>query len=231
MKAQYSLLLVAATVQAHYRFSKLIINGEPELKEWTSIRQTKNYQDDHGVTDINSVDLRCFQMKAGSGTATIAAGGTLGFVADQGITHPGPVQFYMAKVPEGKDINTWDASGNVWFKAASIGAASTPGAKALSWPTYLKKNATFTIPKNLPSGGYLVRVESIALHQAQSPGGAQFYLACAQLTVTDGGSGSPGPYVSIPGLYKSNDAGLLFANYPVPTRYTPPGPPVWDSGS
>lgn len=129
-------------IQSLDRFSKLIINGEPELKEWTSIRQTKNYQDDHGVTDINSVDLRCFQMKAGSGTATIAAGGTLGFVADQGITHPGPVQFYMAKVPEGKDINTWDASGNVWFKAASIGAASTPGAKALSWPTYRESDFT-----------------------------------------------------------------------------------------
>jgi len=57
-------------------------------------------------------------------------------VADQGITHPGPIQFYMAKVPEGKDINTWEATGNVWFKAASIGADSTPGAKALSWPTY-----------------------------------------------------------------------------------------------
>lgn len=213
------------------RFSKLIINGEAEAKEWTSIRQTKNYQDDHGVTDINSVDLRCFQMKAGTGTATIAAGGTLGFVADQGITHPGPVQFYMAKVPDGKDINTWEATGSVWFKVASIGAESTPGAKALSWPTYLKKNASFTVPSSLPSGNYLVRVESIALHQAQSPGGAQFYLACAQVQVIDGGKGTPSPYVSIPGLYKSNDPGLLFANYPVPTSYTPPGPPVWISGA
>jgi len=95
----------------------------------------------------------------------------------------------------------------------------------------VKKNATFTVPKELPSGNYLVRVESIALHQAQSPGGAQFYLACAQVKVTDGGSGSPGPYVSIPGLYKSNDPGLLFANYPVPTSYTPPGSPVWNSGA
>lgn len=191
-------------------------------------------------------------MKSGTGTASIATGGTLGFVADQGITHPGPVQFYMAKAPEGKDINTWEAAGNVWFKVASIDADSTPGAKALSWPTYrkswqhimsskyrsspdmniaVKKNATFTVPKSLPGGNYLVRVESIALHQAQSPGGAQFYLACAQVMVTDGGNGNPSPYVSIPGLYKSNDPGLLFANYPVPTSYTPPGPPVWDSGA
>lgn len=31
----------------------------------------------------------------------------------------------------------------------------------------------FKIPKSIPSGNYLVRVESIALHQASNPGGAQ----------------------------------------------------------
>jgi hypothetical protein len=32
---------------------------------------------------------------------------------------------------------------------------------------------TYTIPKSLPSGDYLVRIEHIALHVAQSYGGAQ----------------------------------------------------------
>jgi len=98
---------------------------------------TKNYQDDHGVTDVNSADIRCFQMRAGTGTAAVAAGEELGFVPDQGVTHPGPVQFYMARVPEGKDINTWEASGNVWFKAASINGLN-PAAKTsgFTWPTY-----------------------------------------------------------------------------------------------
>ncbi|KAK3939188.1 glycoside hydrolase [Diplogelasinospora grovesii] len=227
MKLLTSIILFATTAQAHYRFSKLVINDTAEAKEWTSIRQTKNYQDDHGVTDINSVDLRCFQMKPGTGFATVAAGSTLGFVADQGVTHPGPVQFYMARVPDDKDINTWDGAGNVWFKVASIDAVSTAGQKALSWPTYMKKTVSFTIPKDVPSGNYLVRVESIALHQAQAPGGAQFYLACAQVKVTDGGNGTPTPKVAFPGAYKANDPGLIFANYPVPTSYTPPGPPVW----
>jgi len=119
------------------RFSKLIVDGKSEDKEWTSIRMTKNYQDDHGVTDVSSPDIRCFQMRVGSGTATVAAGGSLGFVADQGITHPGPVQFYMARVPEGKDINTWDATGNVWFKAGEINGVN-PGGKTsgFTWPTY-----------------------------------------------------------------------------------------------
>jgi hypothetical protein len=98
---------------------------------------TKNYQDDHGVTDVSSTDIRCFQMRAGTGTATVAAGDDLGFVADQGVTHPGPVQFYMARVPEGKDINTWEATGNVWFKVASINGVN-PAAKTsgFTWPTY-----------------------------------------------------------------------------------------------
>ena len=62
------------------------MNGVAEDKEWGFIRETENYQDDHGVTDVTSVDLRCFQLKSGgsAATATLAAGGTLGFIADQG---------------------------------------------------------------------------------------------------------------------------------------------------
>lgn len=116
------------------RFSKLVVNGETEAKEWTSIRMTKNYQDDHGVTDVSGADIRCFQMKAGSGVATVAAGATLGFVADQTVTHPGPVQLYMARVPDDRDINNYEAVGDVWFKVGSIGA--TTGGKALTWSTY-----------------------------------------------------------------------------------------------
>jgi len=105
---------------------------------------TKNYQDDHGVTDVNSPDIRCFQMRSGTGTASVSAGGELGFIPDQGVTHPGPVQFYMARVPEGKDINTWEAAGNVWFKVASINGVN-PGAKTsgFTWPTYSQSSPIY----------------------------------------------------------------------------------------
>ena len=82
------------------------------------------------------------------------------------------------------------------------------------------------MPKSIPSGKYLVRVESIALHQAQSPGGAQFYLACAQVEVTGGGDGTPGPMVAFPGAYKAGGPGLIFSWQT--TAYTPPGPKVWE---
>ena len=34
----------------------------------------------------------------------------------------------------------------------------------------------FTVPKDTPTGDYLIRIEHIALHVAQSEGGAQLYV-------------------------------------------------------
>ena len=41
---------------------------------------------------------------------------------------------------------------------------------------------SFTIPAELPSGQYLVRMEAIALHVAQTYGGAQFYVSALVTT-------------------------------------------------
>lgn len=70
--------------------------------------------------------MHCFQNRAGIGTATVTASETLGFVAAASISHFGPVQFYIAEVPDAADINMWEAAGNVWFKAASISAVGSP---------------------------------------------------------------------------------------------------------
>lgn len=80
------------------------------------------------------------------------------------------------------------------------------------------------IPTCLASGEYLVRVEHLALHGAGTEGGAQFYVACAQVKLSGGGSTNPSG-VSFPGAYKSTDPGILFQPYwPTPTSYTNPGP-------
>lgn len=136
----HSLAFPPRQLTAGDRFSKLIVNGVAEEKEWTSVRQTKNFQGNQGVTDVNSQDIRCFQNKPGTSTATVAAGDKLGFVAMSAVTHFGPVSFYMARVPEGRDINTWDAAGNVWFKVAEISAVPSAGGALTSgeatWPAY-----------------------------------------------------------------------------------------------
>ena len=90
-----------------------------------------------------------------------------------------------------------------------------------------KTQVTFKVSKNVPSGNYLVRVESIALHLAQNVGGAQLYISCAQINLTGGGDGVPGPLVAFPGAYKANDPGLIWPNSPPRTSYTAPGPAVW----
>ena len=85
-----------------------------------------------------------------------------------------------------------------------------------------------TIPKNTPDGEYLLRVEQIALHLAMQSGGAQIYLACSQIKVTGGGSGTPGPLVAFPGAYKSSDPGILVDLGKIqPDQYQAPGPAVW----
>jgi hypothetical protein len=90
-----------------------------------------------------------------------------------------------------------------------------------------KTQVSIPIPKSLPSGEYLLRVEHIGLHSAGSSGGAQFYISCAQIKVENGGSGSPSPLVAFPGAYKATDPGILInIYYPVPTSYTPPGAAV-----
>lgn len=80
----------------------------------------------------------------------------------------------------------------------------------------------FTIPSSVPSGDYLFRVEHIGLHSASAAGGAQFYISCGQITVTGGGSGTPGPLVAFPGAYKATDPGLMInIYYPVVSTLAP----------
>jgi hypothetical protein len=83
-----------------------------------------------------------------------------------------------------------------------------------------------TIPKCLADGDYLLRAEHIGLHSAGSVGGAQFYLSCAQLSVSGGtGTYAPKTLVSFPGAYAATDPGIkINIYYPIPTEYTPPGP-------
>lgn len=85
----------------------------------------------------------------------------------------------------------------------------------------------FTIPKSIPDGDYIIRAEQIALHQASQMNGAQIYIACAQVRVSGGGSGTPGPLVSFPGAYSQSDPGILVNLYAATTEYKAPGPAVW----
>lgn len=62
-----------------------------------------------------------------------------------------------------------------------------------------------------------MRIEKIALH-IKPP---EFFVGCAQIAVTNGGNGKPGPLVAIPGVYNGNVRKyffLLFADRHFSTR-------------
>ncbi|EGO19398.1 family 61 glycoside hydrolase [Serpula lacrymans var. lacrymans S7.9] len=225
-----TLLSIAAvllpSVSAHYRWTSLVV-GSTITTAYEYVRQNTN--DNSPVTDVTSTDLRCNVGGLASGattsTYTVSAGSVVGLALDQAIYHPGVVNIYMAKAPA--NVSAWDGSGAVWFKVHEV-TAITNGGTSISWPSVGMSQVTFTLPASIPDGQYFVRAEDIALHVAESYGGAQFYLSCAQINVQNGGNGTPGPLVSIPGVYTGYEPGILINIYsPIPANYTQPGPAVW----
>lgn len=74
----------------------------------------------------------------------VAAGSTIGFTAQSSISHPGTLQFYMAKVPSGQTAATFDGTGNVWFKIFEQGP--TIGAGGLTWPSQGTPSPSLSFP-------------------------------------------------------------------------------------
>lgn len=59
----------------------------------------------------------------------------------------------------------------------------------------------------------------LALHVANSVGGAQFYMSCYQLNVGGSGSGNPSPTIRLPGGYSPTEPGILFTLWTSPKSY------------
>ncbi|EIN14513.1 hypothetical protein PUNSTDRAFT_130140 [Punctularia strigosozonata HHB-11173 SS5] len=221
----------ASLVSAHYTFPDLIISGSVS-SDWEYVRETANHYSQGPVTDVTSEALRCYELDDtvadNTQTATVSAGSTVGFQADQAIYHPGYFSVYMS--PASPSANSTAAgTGATWFKIWEDAPVYESGT-GLVFPSQTEISFTFTIPKSLPSGQYLIRGEQIALHSASSFGGAQFYIGCAQVNVVNGGNGTPSPTVSIPGVYTGNEPGILINIYNLPSDYTyvSPGPAVWN---
>ncbi|KAI0019444.1 glycoside hydrolase family 61 protein [Xylariomycetidae sp. FL0641] len=219
-----SALALLGAAQAHYTFPGLIYDGVTEA-DWTYVRQTTNYQSHGPVQDVTSDQIRCYQLAEGSEGAAVMdvqAGDTVGFRVDPSIQHPGPLAFYLAKAPAGTTADAFDGAGDVWFKIYEEHPTFT--ATEMAWASDGLAEVSVTIPACVAEGDYLLRVEHIALHSASEVGGAQFYIACAQLHVSGSGT-STFDGVAFPGAYSATDPGIqINIYYPVPTSYTNPGP-------
>ena len=126
----------------------------------------------------------------------------------------------MSKAPT--TAAAYDGSGD-WFKFAQWGPTFT--SSGATWT--LAQSYSATIPKSLPSGDYLLRAEQLAIHNPYPAGIPQFYISCAQITITGGGSGTPTPTTKIPGHVHATDPGYTVNVYNNFTNYTMPGPLVW----
>ena len=106
---------------------------------------TKNANTKQGVQNPTSPDIRCYQSRNAANIAEVPAGATIHYVSTQQINHPGPTQYYLAKVPEGESAKTWDGSGAVWFKFHTTEPTIDKN-KQMTWPGQSKNCLLYTSP-------------------------------------------------------------------------------------
>ncbi|KAF2251683.1 lytic polysaccharide monooxygenase [Trematosphaeria pertusa] len=218
-------------VFAHWNYESVLLNGK-DTGVYEYVRRTKN--SNGPITDVSSKDIICNNggidddVMSATKTLSVKPGDQVGFRIRDIFGHPGIQQVYLSKAPGMAQSYKGDGD---WFKVYSLTTSNLTN-DPIFWAPFKDNvgiyNFTFTLPTTLPSGQYLMRAEGLALHSAGTVGGAQFYIGCAQLEVTGGGRGSPGPTVKFPGAYTGNEPGILVGLYWPPLRnYTAPGPAVW----
>ncbi|KAL0070346.1 hypothetical protein AAF712_002534 [Marasmius tenuissimus] len=232
--------ILAGSASGHTIFQELYVNGVSQ-GHLNGIR-VPDY--DGPIMDVNSNDIICngginpYHQPVSTSVINVPVGAQVtaewhhtldgaapGDAADPiDASHKGPVIAYLAKVPSATQSSV---TGLKWFKIYQDGFNPSTGKWGVDNLIANKGKVTFTIPKCIASGQYLLRHEIIALHAAGSYPGAQFYMECAQINVTGGGSTSPAT-VSFPGAYKGSDPGITISiYYPAVTNYTVPGPSVF----
>ncbi|KAH7106250.1 glycosyl hydrolase family 61-domain-containing protein [Auriculariales sp. MPI-PUGE-AT-0066] len=245
MHSPLALLALCASATAHTIFQELYVNGISQ-GHLTGIRYPTY---DGPITDVSSADIACnggpnplttpypgtvITVPAGAQVTTewhhtLTSKGTNDSEDPIDSSHKGPVMAYLAAV---SNAATTAHTGLQWFKIYEDGYNPSSGKWAVDTMIANQGKVTFTIPSCIKPGDYLLRAELIALHGAGSYPGAQFYMECAQIRISGGGSASPST-VSLPGAYKGSDPGItLSIYYPPVTNYVIPGPrPFTCSGS
>ncbi|KAI1082411.1 glycosyl hydrolase family 61-domain-containing protein [Whalleya microplaca] len=200
-----SLSLIAA-VSAHQNFHQFWVNDETPGYE-IGIRMPPS---NNPVTDVTSDDIACnVDGTDGSGVQTVAAsaGDSITVQWDQS-THPGPITHMLYGPVDSAAAATGVGAG--WFKIDELDYADGQWANEIMSANDMKH--TFTLPSNLASGEYLLRSEMLALHGSQVLDGGQFYIGCAQLSIT-GPGGACTPEISLPGAYDASDDDIYIPNF------------------
>ncbi|KAH9931329.1 glycosyl hydrolase family 61-domain-containing protein [Fomitopsis serialis] len=229
-------LLAALRVSAHGYVSRVVIDGvvyagnEPNDNTGSSpIRMISTIDP---VKGANNLYLNCGQeAQAAAITAPAKPGSSVTFQwsgapggGDNWPHNVGPLMTYMTQCTT-TNCAAFDSSSAEWFKIDELGMNSSN-----AWfQGYLTQGDSYTVtlPTSIKSGGYLIRHELIALHQAVSIGGAEFYPSCTQVLISGSGDGTPssGEMCTFPGGYSDTDPGIYVPDiYNGGLDYVFPGP-------
>ncbi|KAF1989427.1 lytic polysaccharide monooxygenase [Aulographum hederae CBS 113979] len=141
----------------------------------------------------------------------------------------GPMVTWMTECP-GTDCVGMDPTKADWFKldqAGLVSGAVQGGKWGVEEMIAQNSSWTSTIPVGLKPGAYLIRHETIAMHSAKVP---QYYMQCAQLSVTGSGTDVPAATsrAKIPGVYTKDDPMMSIDVYQnsarTDTNWKVPGP-------
>lgn len=228
-------LISTTFVGAHTHLTNIIINGNKQAVD-KCVRKVSHLPS-HPVPNMNSPLMRCRNAEMNmckTKTCAVKAGEPFSVEwhhynltkSDNiiSVSHHGPCTIYLAPLSS-------MPKGDVWFKIYEKGFNKDNGL----WCTDEVRNAhgvlSFTIPKDITDGKYLLRTEMIALHKARKLNGAQFFPNCVQISVTGSNNKflTPGPTrVSFPGAYKPRDKGILYnLGKDKGQNYVMPGPPIY----
>ncbi|PPQ76483.1 hypothetical protein CVT26_012515 [Gymnopilus dilepis] len=184
------------------------------------------------ITDATNSQLACNDDGTAGAlqlTGTVAAGTAITAYWNNPWPHNiGPMFTYLAQCPS-SGCTSVNSNTLKWFKIDQAGLLSgTVYSGTWGSGKMIADNSswTTTIPKTVPSGNYLIRFETIALHSLP-----------AVPIITGGGSLAPtsAQLVSFPGGYSNSDPGLTIDVYSnaaqTQTTYPIPGPPLYGSSS
>ncbi|RMZ88092.1 hypothetical protein DV736_g4688, partial [Chaetothyriales sp. CBS 134916] len=187
------------------------------------------------VSDYSSPDIICHKAATPGGSyVNVTAGGTVELQwSPWPEGHKGPMIDYLARCFN-DDCTSVDKTTLLFNKIDQKGlidGSVEPGTWASDQMRLNNNSWTTTIPSSIAPGKYVLRHETIALHQALDIDGAQNYPQCVNLEINGSGTDSLQSGTLGTSLYHNTDPGLFINIYETLTNYTIPGPPLYSGAS
>lgn len=243
----YSLLLafgLATTASAHTIAQEASVNGVRQGR-YNGFRVPEH---DEPIKDVTSPHMSCnlgWRKPINTKVITMPGGATIGILwghvnggeqfpgdPDDPIhpSHLGSISDYLSPVDEFSDSE--DGGDYKWFKISED--TYDPVTKKWAVNKMIDNDgwSNFTMPTCIPPGKYWLRSELVALHDAHKKGGAQFFMTCVRVEVTNTSGTLKPEMVRIQDSYSADDPGIHFNIWTKYSSYPPIGPrPIVCDGS